>query len=425
MEIIDQDNVLELLQTPSIKIKEEETSNQNIEHKNHIDNDEISIGAIVSNLAHPYTSKNTNVFITTYAHFIPPLMVVIEKSFGVAKNKAKTERKRESDSYRCLYYSTIGGGFEMNWFRGSEIKKINDGDDKLHNETRGLSIEQLENMLIGKMLILSNVDFELGKKKMWSNNEEDNSKLRVNNLLDYLPPLCSVIDVKYNNEYQKSNKIGETTHLKSKVLVKLRWLNNLTAKYSEEYIPIVSLKSVNEELSLMDFSINNHYLIDKESILEEDEATVFQKIPVKFIDVIWKHYFYEYRFKNLFNHEILNYTRSNSFDNVDLKHILDVSDFLQSSLKFFKIEKKGTLKGKWIEIQYSDKSERYSRRIIRIEDILSESQDGNTEVLYLKAHCLLRNGNIRHFRVSRIKGYRELSKDFVTVFVGNTETDLE
>src|SRR5690606_17073021 len=112
--------------------------------------------------------------------------------------------------------------------------------------------------------------------------------------------------------------------------------------------------------SLIDFSINNHYLIDKIIFLEEDESTILQKIPVKFIDVIWKHYFYVYRFKNLFNQEMLNSRSIQSISNIDLKHILDANLFVQDPLISFSIEKERALKGKWMEIQYSDKSEKYT-----------------------------------------------------------------
>ena len=86
----------------------------------------ITIGSIVSNLAHPYTSNNANILITTYAHFTPPLMIVVEKNYGVSYNVSNGE-KEDKSSYKCLYYSTFNGSFEANWFKGREPPPFDSG----------------------------------------------------------------------------------------------------------------------------------------------------------------------------------------------------------------------------------------------------------------------------------------------------------
>lgn len=380
--------------------------------------EEIPIGSIVSNLAHPYTSKNVNVLITTYAHFTPPLMIVVEKNYGVAKYNALNGQKEDNDSYKCLYYSTSSGSFETNWFKQREIKLINTGDVNLFKSLKGRNLDEIKQKLLGQMAILTNVDLELEKKKIWSDSEGDKSISKVNNLLDYLPPLGSVIDVKYNDDFQKYNeKSGNILHRKSKILVKLRWLNNLNSKYSEEYVPLVALKLVEIELNLHDYSNKLHYIYLNEIKLEDNEKIIVSNAPLMIQDVIWKHYYYIYRFKNIFNQKISELRLNDKLKSNDLNHILHAKNYLTDSLTHFTVADKKKRKNQWYVIQYSDRNDRYTERIVYIEDILEEEQEDKTHRRYLKANCLLRDGKMRHFRVGRIKGYRKLSDDFVKTFI--------
>lgn len=380
--------------------------------------EEIPIGSIVSNLAHPYTSKNVNVLITTYAHFTPPLMIVVEKNYGVAKYNALNGQKEDNDSYKCLYYSTSSGSFETNWFKQREIKLINTGDVNLFKSLKGTNLDEIKQKLLGQMAILTNVDLELEKKKIWSDSEGDKTISKVNNLLDYLPPLGSVIDVKYNDDFQKYNeKNGNILHRKSKVLVKLRWLNNLNSKYSEEYIPLVALKLVKNELALHDYNNKVHYLYLNEIKLEENDDVVVTKAPLMLQSIIWKHYYYIYQFKNLFNQKIIDLNNEDALAPTDLNSLLHSKSYEVDSFKHFDTEYKESKQRRWYEIQYSDRNDRYSERIIFVDDIFEEDDEVGNKRKYLKANCLLRDGKMRHFRVGRIKGYRKLSDDFVKTFI--------
>jgi len=382
--------------------------------------EEIPIGSIVSNLAHPYTSKNVNVLITTYAHFTPPLMIVVEKNYGVAKYNSITGHKEENNSYRCLYYSTTNGSFETNWFKQREIKLINTGDVALFKQFISKNLDEVKQELLGKMTILTNVDLELEKKKIWSDSEGDKAISKSNNLLDYLPPLGSIIDVKYNDDFQKYNeKSGKVLHRKSKFLIKLRWLNNLNSKYSEEYIPLVALKLVENELDLHNYSSKVHYLYLNEIELEENNNVIVSKAPLMLQNIIWKHYYYVYQFKNLFNQKIIDLSNEDALVATDLNSLLHAKSYQLDAFKHFNLEYKELQQKQWYEIQYSDRNDRYTERIIYIDDIFEEENEEGVKKVYLKANCLLRDGKIRHFRVGRVKAYRKLSADFVTTFIIN------
>lgn len=392
--------------------------------------EKIPIGSIISTYAHPFTEFNTGVLITNYAHFTPPLMVVAEKKYG-AKYNVITGEEEDNDSYKCIYYSTLNGEITENWFKRKEIKLVNKGDNSFLKAHKDKSLAQLKKDFFGEMAVLSNVDLELGKQKMWSDSERDFTKLKVNNLLDFLPPLGTIVDFKANEDYQKySEKDRKISHRKSKVMVKLRWLNNITAKYSEEYFPMVALKLIRKEaLELKKYGVSLYYETQNKIELEDSKLFV-AKTPLKFHDVIWKHYFYIYRFKDLFTgklhdfkfNQLQDITQVERVNPNTLESIFNGTDFqYKQVLGFFKVEKRTNFEGKWFEIEYSDKNERYSKRIIYIDELISEKAEGDKpsdkDRLLIKANCLLRNGAIRHFNISRIKSYRRVPDEFVEYFV--------
>lgn len=388
------------------------------------DDEHVPIGSIVSTYAHPYDHKNNYALITNYANFTPPLMVVVEKKFGAKYNNV-TGDDEDNDTYKCLYYSTSKGGLEENWFKRKEIKFINEGSSEFFTTHKDSLIEKLKRDYFGELAILCTVDLELKKKKIWSDTDGELTKLKINNLLDYLPPLGTIIDFKLNEDYQRySDKDKKISYRKSKILVKLRWLNNATAKFSEEYFPMVSLKLVKKsELTLRNYNSKSHYNLEHKTPVIINNKIQLIKSPLRFHDVIWKHYYYIYRFKDLFTQQIRVFKPKLLFQIKEListestqrEKLLEATDMQYRNISsFFSEAKKTDFEKKWFEIQYADKNQRNSKRIIYIDEVLVETLEVDIKRpnIYLKANCLLRGGESRHFNVSRIVGYREIPNDF-------------
>src|SRR5690606_9929824 len=92
---------------------------------------------------------------------------------------------------------------------------------------------------------------------------------------------------------------------------------------------------------------------------------------------------------------------------------------------FFSAANKVEFEQKWFEIQYSDKNERYTKRIIYVQEIQTDDGgDDHQSHILLKSNCLLRAGEIRHFRVDRIKGYRKMPDEFVKTFVADGKPEV-
>lgn len=223
----------EVKTNPYIRVIEEYISNKG----------KLELGDIVSLKSHPYQIKYFEPKVGAYAHFTPPLMIVIE-----ILNKTTHDTLtgiKDSNQYKCLFYSTKDGKFEKLWFKGEELKYIDNFLEEEKFKVNTFSISELKKNLIGKEIVLQTVDLELGKKKTFLDTVDSRSKMKVSNLLDYLPPVASILDIKYEDDHTKYNeKNGKLTSKKYKLQAKIRWLNNESGKFSEETIPLKCLKLV-------------------------------------------------------------------------------------------------------------------------------------------------------------------------------------
>ena len=117
----------------------------------------LKLNDIVTLKSHPYQVSYTEPKIGAYAKFTPPLMIVFE-----VLNKSTHDTLtglKDSNQYRCLFYSTAEGKFEKLWFKGEELKFI-DEYSKENFGVSSLSINDWKKELIGKEVVLQTVDLE-------------------------------------------------------------------------------------------------------------------------------------------------------------------------------------------------------------------------------------------------------------------------
>ena len=393
------------------------------------DKDEkFTLGSIVSTYANPYQLGKTNIIITAYNHFTPPLMVVVEKKYSTTNYNPETGDKEYNEQCKCIYYCTQTGVLEENWFKTNQLRLIHEGNLGFYKDHKDKSILKL-NELIGQKAILTSVDLELGKKQAWFDENTTNKKLKSKTLLDFLPPLGTIIAVEVVQDSKKfDEKKGNTLFRKSKLRVKIRWWNNHTSKFSEEYFPMVALKLICEE-DLEIISYTNSYLQKPTTITLEDSTISIKSTAYKLEEIIWKHYYYLYKYRNLFTNEIILLKKEKAqsikeIENIDPKTLEIIFSSVEQNniqpLNFFK-ESSKEITGKWFKIEYLDKMNRLTQRIIYINEIKEEEQLSpileTQKKLTIIGNCLLRNGKIRHFNVSRILKYKEIPADFVKGFL--------
>lgn len=384
----------------------------------------INLGSIVALNSHPFGPNQTEVKIAAYNHLTPPLMVVIEKKKG-ASYSAETGEK-EKNSYKCLFYATVAGTFEEHWFRWDQIKLIESIENAFFTERKDKNLSTLKKELVGKSATLTTVDFELQKKQVYSASSEGSQNLKERNLLDFLPPVGTIISVSLNEVYNKYHeKTGKRILYKNRILVKLRWFNNKTSKFSEQDVPLCSLMEI-EPHTIKEFKKDQVYLFKKELPMEGNDHFKINIIPIRFHDIIFSHHYYDYRFKNLFTGEITSVEQKEIGSIIPvpptLKDLFEIgfAESKDSPANYFKDEDEAEWKNKWFEIKYLARNGRYTQRIIYVNEVLKLEIEKSKEEKALKANCLLRGGAIRNFRLKGIIGYRKMPQEFNNVFVDAT-----
>lgn len=393
------------------------------------DKDEkLILGSIVSTYAHPYQLNKTKIIITAYNHFTPPLMVVVEKKYSNANYNSETGQNENNEQCKCIYYCTQTGVLEENWFKTNQLKLIHEGNLDFYKGSKDKSILEL-NKLIGQKTILTTVDLELGKKQVWFDENTPNKKLKAKTLLDFLPPLGTIIAFEIVQDSKKfDEKKGNTLFRKSKYRVKIRWWNNHTSKFSEEYFPIVALKLIyDKDLEIINYT--SIYLKKPSAIALEDSIISIKSTPYKLEEIVWKHYYYVYKYRNLFTNEIIFLKKDKAqsikdIENIDPKTLEKIFSNVEQNnlpaLNFF-ADKSIEKKDRWFKIDYVDKMNRFTQRIILVKEILEEQHLSpsleSQKKLTIIGNCLLRNGNIRHFNASRILNFKDISNDFVSIFL--------
>ncbi|PRD48527.1 hypothetical protein [Sphingobacterium haloxyli] len=384
-------------------------------------NDTFKLGDIVALKSHPYQTNYFEPKIGAYARFTPPLMIVIE-----ILNKTTHDTftgVKDSNQYKCLFYSTKEGKFEKLWFKSEELKYIGNYVKEDHGIS-SFDITDWKKELLGKEVVLQTVDLELGKKKTFLDTVDGRSKMKVSNLLDYLPPVASIMDVKYEDDHTKHNDKGKVTSKKHQLHAKLKWLNNESGKFSEEAVPLECLKLVKFNENPVIYNEKKTYLLSLKVPKQlEDNTDVYMKsIPVLLTSTTFNHYYYVYDGMNVFTNKSRSYSHTFPVRSyVDLKKMLrsgkDLGD--KSNIqKYLSEENKTDVKDKWFKISYIDSNGVSTERIVYVQDFVPkpEAIPEDESKSTLKCNCLLRGGDVRHFLVERIQKCIALPKEFEGIF---------
>ncbi|WP_437920016.1 hypothetical protein [Sphingobacterium sp. LRF_L2] len=381
----------------------------------------LKLNDIVTLKSHPYQISYTEPKIGAYAKFTPPLMIVFE-----VLNKSTHDTLtglKDSNHYKCLFYSTSEGKFEKLWFKGEELKFIRE-INKTNFGVNSPNINEWKKELIGKEVVLQTVDLELGKQKTFQDIVDGRSKMKDSTLLDYLPPVGTIMDLKFEDDYIKHNeKTGKISSQKQALQAKIKWLNNESGKISDDIVPLECLKLVTFNDIQVLYESRKTYLLPLQSRkqLESNVNLYYKAYPVYLKSVTFKHYYYVYNTSNKFSKKSVAYPESfpvESIVNFDeiLKNGHDLGSLIQIQA-FFSEENVEIFKGKWYYISYIDQQNNYTERIIYVQDFpRSDEENIGESRRTLRSNCLLREGAIRNFRVNGIKKCIELPNDFEKMF---------
>ena len=397
-------------------------------------------GDLVSLKSHPFNIFN-GTLIGAFVNNTPPILVIAEvlksSSYDTESEEIDFDTKKAKklpNQYLCYFYSSKTSTFEKHWFKENEIERINSDTDETNKEEIKKTEDKvtLLNKYKDNLIVLKSADLELGKKKTaWSRTkEEDINKTQA--FLEFLPPVMTVLDVVENKNFNKDRvnpKNGEIKRESCKFLLKCKWFNPIKQTFSEEILShnilhLVSfdegkLRIINEGIKtkkLFSLKIDRLENITDEIKLEGKEEFSFSKYLIELKEVVTENHTIKIFYKNLISNKIEN-RRIENLEIIDSTK--EFKDYIAFEFPDYTTNKYNNpldlewQRDKFYKIDYLDKKGKFTSRIItncKVEEF--ETEDDEKDVKFVIANCLLRDGKIRHFRLSNITARAELKDDF-------------
>ncbi|MGG1921748.1 hypothetical protein AB1278_08050 [Chryseobacterium sp. NRRL B-14798] len=391
--------------------------------------EKFSIGDLVSLKNHPY-SIVYNSKIGANALLTPPIMVVTEILNSKKFDPDSEEIELLPGQLLCTYFNSRNSSFEKSWFKFDEIIKLqekdNEQEQKENNEVKHqttVDILSLKKDFKNKLVILLTADRELSKKKIsWSKNKEEEN-YKTDSYLEFLPPVMTVIGIVENSNYLKNRRDSKDGSLQkdcSKYLLKCKWFNHIKQTFSEELFPYKIIQKVNfpnEILEEIKKGISNKTVFTLES--KEKEIKLDNNIKIKkiiiFKEVIILNHIVKILYKDIFSNRIL----TDNLESLDVKSLESKLDELveekypdSTKALYKKRDELQWNENKFYKIRYTDRNGRHTERYITNSKLETFDTEDEANVKFIIANCLLRQGEIRHFKLKNINERLEMKDDF-------------
>lgn len=366
--------------------------------------------------------------------FTTPLMVVVEILYATQleideESREEKNPRKGRNKYKCAYFSTKSMKIEENWFAENELLTYGDLTCSVNQN------EVLSNIKWGDTVRFKTVDEEAKKTKTYNLNEKPKG---VKPLLTYTSPAMQVIG--FANTDKKEPLIdphtGEKKREKSQKMVKCKFFNSDSDKFSEQLIPI-------ECLQVIDYSELEDQLKNISSILTHKELGIFS-LKSKSDDVEKmllgnpiNTSVLSGRYQLLIYNELLKRNEFIWLDEIENIESINVKEGSEYYPGFHEVEggrqiidvqayianKNTNLKDKYFKIVYKNLKDEINSRYILVKEVsklIPVSIEPNTENpikgFYLKSHCFFREEE-REFRSDRVLSIRTIENEKLIEFL--------
>jgi len=385
-------------------------------------NPDFTIGTIVALVSHPFSDTLDKEHILLGGDYISlsPLMVVVET---LKENKALFDEntgeqilKPGSYQCKCIWYSSKSSKFEETWLTSRLLKIIEPSNT-----------EETNSIPFGTSVVFKTAQIEIGKKKASLKQigalATDKNK-SITGLLAFTSPLMQVIGSAKSESKEPflDPKTGKVKREISKRLIKCKYYNSTSEKFSEVLIPIEALTSItkigDERLSKVREWILNKVFLTTSSTNPLLSKTIIKPLKINFR--IGNYYLEGMDYLENKVIDILIEATESQFIPIDAE--FDQLPMFEATGKHLIIKpiRKDTLAAlppnKPWRIKYKDANNNVTTRTIYNSDFYhSEERNSDTEetetVHYLKASCLGSDGASRYFRIDRIQTLKVLEID--------------
>ena len=369
----------------------------------------IAIGQIVSFISHPYTSEQNNIIISGEYLMTPPVMIIGELIQPIIAGKKKIDKKNVK--CKCIWFSNKTNQFQEDWFRSSELKVVAD------NTKRPSSIK------LNNMIALKTLEIELGKKKSNLNVEiNQTGSLKdlnsITSVLSFISPVMQCIEIKKFDEKFIKGAAKLTNHVKTfpTKMVKCKWFNPVSEKFSEKFLPIETLYNlpiVSDEL------INVLTKTIKEGKLLKLTHTIIKPRHISNRSGYYKLTYFDYvlninkelDISKIGEYKMLANFFKNNAPKFNLKRVPPVTlKVLDEEINKVIVTAAGRAKKNYLRIKYKDTHGNTTVRTIKEYEIVMISDIDPTmpQIAFLQGYCYLRKA-LRSFRISNILEVYELN----------------
>ena len=333
--------------------------------------------------------------------YTTPIMVVVEifhhpqKDFDSTSGELFTENSPNSSTkYKCCWFSTKSMTIEYNWFKALELVKFKVDLPKTHSK----------DLKIGDTVRFNTVDEEAEKLKSLKSYERKIERSQP--LLSFVAPAFLVIGwAKYEI---KDILVDAQTRQKirwiSEKLVKCKFYNESSEKFSEVLIPVECLHKINIQNDELQSQMDQLVKAKSENLQvlfnnsKKDDLGNFQDISVlsgryqaRFVSLItgqvsqvWLDELNIISSKIKLNDEFSEGYPIFRTENQPKPTFLNVDHYVS--------EKSKELEGKIVYIGYKNLKDEFRYRFIKIHDFhdLGKTKDGKPTFL-LSAYCFFRS----------------------------------
>lgn len=383
---------------------------------------DFKLGDLFTLKNHPFQTAATEILIGGDASFTPPIMVICE-ILNSSGDHNIDDGIKDPNQIRGLFYSHKTHKYEKHWFKVDEIKilaNVNPEGKKINTEA--VTLEVLKSTVRNSEVILNSVSLEISKNKISQESRGfQNVTLKRNPYLDFVPPVMTVIDSRLHetvkDNYYKSNGKKKRTH--STFELKCKYYNPSLTTYSEEWLPIDCVVDITSyfKLNSVIHLMNKHVVYTLETPVKFEESQFAQvKTILKIKEIVFYHYKYVLLAEDVWTLRTIKIDTEKAY----ALEVMELDDLLEkripNSSKHYALSEKEFTRGNLYEISYLSDNGVSTNRLIHVTDKFPIQVSGEQDYLIV-ANCILRKGQVRHFKVSNIKSSRKVKKNNKNEFI--------
>lgn len=379
------------------------------------------LGELVTLKYHPYLKDKQQIYIMADATMTPPVMVVTEILYSKTEVDITLENV-EPEQIKCEFYSHKSHKFESNWFLPSQVKRLDNSAVKT-SSTKEMEAYILSGKLENINIILKTWKIELGKKKISLSETisgKDNKIITSN--LNFLPPVMTILKLEKNTAVSTSKKPIKQNRIVPPYLIKCKWFNPKSDSFSEGSFTPESLDflSNNEEVvDLIYDNIRDHKFLkfNNPNISYNKGNTIGKPLRISYNHCYYELEYFDYLTNKTYVINLNDFSKS-SFKIISNPILKFAPAFSEVHIGLTPIEfienhilaaSTAVLKN-FFKIKYVDRNDIHTTRTItnckffyngNLVDVGTANE--NKMERYLKADCLMRNGEERYFKFQNIQ----------------------